>query len=137
MKSHERSLRIEWGDCDPAGIVYYPRYFEMFDTGTTHLIEAAAGLRKRDLLAQRGLLGWPMVDTRASFSRPLRFGDEIRLESRFVELGRSSFKIVHRIMKGDELAVEGWETRVLVREEGGRLGATPIPDDLAAKFRTP
>ena len=137
MKSHERSLRIEWGDCDPAGIVYYPRYFEMFDAGTTHLIEAAAGLRKRDLLAQHGLLGWPMVDTRASFSRPLRFGDEATLESRFVELGRSSFKIIHRLLKDGELAVEGWETRVLVREEAGRLGATPIPDNLAAQFKTP
>ncbi len=137
MKSNARSLRIEWGDCDPAGIVYYPRYFEMFDTGTTHLIEAASGLRKRDLVSEHGLLGWPMVDTRASFSMPLRFGDQTTLESRFVELGRSSFKIAHRLMKGDEVAVEGWETRVLVREEGGCLSSTPIPQGLAEKFSSP
>ena len=35
-----------WGDCDPAGIVFYPRYFAMFDHSTVLLIEAALGIRK-------------------------------------------------------------------------------------------
>ena len=38
MFSNTRHLRIEWGDCDPAGIVFYPRYFAMFDHSTTTLI---------------------------------------------------------------------------------------------------
>ncbi len=43
MFSNTRTLRIEWGDCDPAGIVFYPRYFAMFDTSTT------SSARQRDL----------------------------------------------------------------------------------------
>ena len=35
MASNARTVRIEWGDCDPAGIVFYPRYFAMFDHSTT------------------------------------------------------------------------------------------------------
>ena len=35
MLSNTRTLRIEWGDCDPAGIVFYLRYFAMFDISTT------------------------------------------------------------------------------------------------------
>ena len=135
MKVNVRAIRIEWGDCDPAGIVYYPRYFEFFDTATTHLLEAVAGLRKRDVLSEFGLAGWPMVDTRARFDRPLRFGDECVLESGFTELGQSSFKIQHRLSLDGQLAAEGWETRVFVSEESGRIRATPIPASLIEKIR--
>ena len=41
MFVNRRTVRIEWGDCDPAGIVYYPRYFQMFDASTQYLFEAA------------------------------------------------------------------------------------------------
>ena len=51
-----RAVRIEWADCDPAGIVFHPRYFEMFDTSTHHLFEAA-GWKKRDLLREFGVDG--------------------------------------------------------------------------------
>ena len=39
-----RKVRIEWGDCDPAGIVFYPRYFEIFDASTAALFERALGM---------------------------------------------------------------------------------------------
>ena len=38
--------RIEWGECDPAGIVFYPRYFAMFDERTTLLFSTALGLNE-------------------------------------------------------------------------------------------
>ena len=41
MLVNRRTVRIEWGDCDPAGIVFYPRYFAMFDASTSYLFEAA------------------------------------------------------------------------------------------------
>ena len=41
MLVNRRRVRIEWGDCDPAGIVFYPRYFAMFDASTHALFEAA------------------------------------------------------------------------------------------------
>jgi 4-hydroxybenzoyl-CoA thioesterase len=50
MLSNIRNLRIEWGDCDPAGIVFFPRYFAMFDTSTTYLMERAIGMSKFDYL---------------------------------------------------------------------------------------
>ena len=69
MLVNRRIVRIEWADCDPAGIVYYPRYFAMFDTSTHHLFEAA-GWKKRDLLKAFDIVGYPMVDTRAQFIIP-------------------------------------------------------------------
>ena len=50
MLVNTRLVRIEWGDCDPAGIIYYPRYFAFFDASTSALIERALGMNKRDYL---------------------------------------------------------------------------------------
>jgi 4-hydroxybenzoyl-CoA thioesterase len=138
MLSSVRNLRIEWCDCDPAGIIFYPRYFEMFDTSTTVLIERALGMNKIDYLKAYAFAGHPLVETRARFKFPTRFGDEVSIESRLVECGRSSFKIEHRLTKGGALAVEGVETRVWVVRPAGepaRLKSQPIPADVLARFR--
>ena len=66
MLSNRKEIHVEWGDCDPAGIVYYPRFFEYFDACTNALFEKA-GLRKAETLKTYGLLGIPMIDTRAQF----------------------------------------------------------------------
>ena len=81
MLKNSRSLRIEWGDCDPAGIVFYPRYFAMFDHSTTTLITAASGLSKYELFQRYDFGGYPMVDTRARFMIPCRFGDDVTIDS--------------------------------------------------------
>jgi 4-hydroxybenzoyl-CoA thioesterase len=138
MLKNSRSLRIEWGDCDPAGIVFYPRYFAMFDHSTTTLITAACGLSKYELLKTYDFAGYPMVDTRARFMIPCRFGDDVTIDSAFAKLGRSSFEIEHRLFKKGELCLEGFETRVWVGrdpQDASKIKSKPIPDDLAAKFR--
>jgi 4-hydroxybenzoyl-CoA thioesterase len=139
MLKNSRSFRIEWGDCDPAGIVFYPRYFAMFDHSTTMLISAASGLTKYELLKQYDMAGYPMVDTRARFMVPTRFGDDVTIESAFTKVGKSSFDVHHRLMKNGELALEGFETRVWVGRDPqdlSRIKSKPIPDDLAAKFKS-
>ena len=81
MLKNIRTTRIEWGDCDPAGIIYYPRYFEIFDTSTTHLIERATGMKKIEYLKAYDFVGHPVLETRAQFRLPTRFGDEVAIES--------------------------------------------------------
>ena len=65
---YTRTTRIEWGDCDPAGIVFFPRYFAMFDSCTTGLFSKALGLTKHQFIQKYGVVGYPMVDTRARFA---------------------------------------------------------------------
>ena len=139
MLKNSRTFRIEWGDCDPAGIVFYPRYFAMFDHSTTMLISSASGLTKYELLKKYDMAGYPMVDTRARFMVPTRFGDDVTIESGFTKVGKSSFDIHHKLLKNGELALEGFETRVWVGrdpQDPSRIKSKPIPDDLAAKFRS-
>ncbi|MEZ5824805.1 MAG: hypothetical protein R3C97_08725 [Geminicoccaceae bacterium] len=67
MYTFAREVLIEWGDCDPAGIVFYPRYFAMFNQSTSLLFEAATGLTAFEIMEKYRSIGWPMVDTRALF----------------------------------------------------------------------
>ena len=133
MLVNRRTVRIEWGDCDPAGIVFYPRYFAMFDASTSYLFEAA-GWKKPDLLREFEISGYPMVDTRAKFILPSSFGDDIVIETRIAAFRNSSFDVEHRVFKsgagGDELAIEAFETRVWAGrhpDDPQRLKSRPIP----------
>jgi len=137
MLRNVRTTRIEWCDCDPAGIIFYPRYFEIFDTGTTALFERALGMSKIAYLKAYDFAGHPVVETRARFRQPTRFGDDISIETTLVECGESTFKLEHRVSKGGALAVEGFETRVwLTRDaaEPRHVHRQPIPKEVIARF---
>lgn len=133
-----RDLTIEWGHCDPAGIVFNPRFFEFFDWSTALLLEAATGHAKPAMLAAYGLVGIPLVATEAKFMRPARYGDRVCIVSTVAEVGRSSFAVRHRLMNADALACEGLERRVWAGrhpDDPHGMKATPIPEDLARLLR--
>jgi 4-hydroxybenzoyl-CoA thioesterase len=143
MFSNRRTVRIEWGDCDAAGIVFYPRYFAMFDASTHHLFEAA-GWKKTELRAQFQMIGIPMVDTRAKFLAPSSYGDDIVIETKVAAIRNSSFDIEHRVFKpaaaGETLAIEAFETRVWAGphpDDPKRLKAAPIPQEVVRRLREP
>ena len=68
MFTNRRTVRIEWGDCDPAGIVFYPRYMAMFDHSTVLLLEAALGCNKHELYKAYDFDGYPMFRRRGHHS---------------------------------------------------------------------
>jgi 4-hydroxybenzoyl-CoA thioesterase len=138
MFSNNRTWIVEWGDCDPAGIVFYPRFFAAFDTSTSRLLEAATGMRKAEIIRSNGIIGWPMVDTSARFLAPATYGDEIVIESRIIKVGRASFSLVHRMTRDEILCVEASETRVwtaLGDEPDSKIRSVPLPENLAARLR--
>jgi 4-hydroxybenzoyl-CoA thioesterase len=132
-----RPYRIEWGHCDPAGIVYAPRFLEMFGESTIMLFEKALGVRKKDMLSAQGVVGYPMVDVSAKFMRPAAYGDDVVLEAAAPEFGNSSFTIAHRLLKNGHVCVTGIEKRVWTirdAERPGGMRAERVPDDVRAKF---
>lgn len=135
MFSNSTSVAIQFGDCDPAGIVYYPNYFRMFDNATAALLSAAFGMNKRLWLEHYRIVGIPMVDTRAKFFIPSQFGDVIDIRSDVVELGRSSFSVRHQVLRGSDLAIEAHEKRVWVKHDSsGTIRSTPLPDDVRTRL---
>jgi 4-hydroxybenzoyl-CoA thioesterase len=137
MMTYVRNTRIEWGDCDPAGIVFFPRYFAMFDSCTTGLFSQALGMSKFDFIKHYEFAGYPMVDTRARFLKPTKFGDDVVIETTIAEFRRSSFDVRHRLSHNGELAVECFDTRVWVARDPSdpeKIKAKPIPPDVIAKL---
>jgi len=137
MFTNIRKTRIEWGDCDPAGIIFYARYFDIFDISTTVLIERALGMKKIDYLKAYGFLGHPLVETRARFLLPTRFGDEVTVETAVTACGRSSFMLEHRLIHAGALAAEGFETRVWVARHPSdpkRIKSRAMPPEVAARL---
>jgi 4-hydroxybenzoyl-CoA thioesterase len=132
-----RTLTIEWGHCDPAGIVFNPRFFEFFDTNTWMLFEKALGVKQSDLAATYGIVGIALVDARANFLKPAKFGDTIEVASRITEFRRSSFEVQHTITIGSDVATEGNETRVwAVRDKTNpeKITTATIPAEVISKF---
>ena len=131
MFTRTTQVEIQFGDCDPAGIVYYPNYFRFFDNATTGLLSAALGMHKRNWLEHYGIAGIPMVDTGSRFIRPSSFGDVIDIRSEVTELGRSSFSVRHTVSREGEVCIEAHEKRVwVVRDDAGGIRSAPLPDDV-------
>lgn len=136
---HRRNLRIEWGQCDPAGIVFYPHYLMMFDSAAGELFRRT-GLSPVEMRQKYGIVGMPLVEQSARFLIPCRFDDEIVLESDVEEWGRSSFKIRHRLLKDGTLAVEGFEKRVWATADPaspGKIKAERVPAEIIASLSDP
>ena len=133
-----RQFAIEWGHCDPAGIVFNSRFFEYFDTSSWALFHAALGVAPPDLAGTFDIVGIPLVDARAKFMRPVKFGETIDIQSTIGEFRRSSFSVQHRLLVGETLAVEGSETRVWAaadKDDPAKLKSRPIPADVIARFK--
>lgn len=131
MFSRVSTVEIQFGDCDPAGIVYYPNYFRFFDNATAALFSAALGMSKRGWLQRFDIAGIPMVDTGATYLKPCRFGDLAEIETSITELGQSSFSVRHVLRIGSEIGVEAHEKRVWAAYDGvGGIRAMPLPDDV-------
>jgi 4-hydroxybenzoyl-CoA thioesterase len=130
-----RQVTVEFGHCDPAGVVFITRLFQYFDTSTWMLFEAALGVDQRDFNATFGIM--PLVEVSANCVKPIAFGEIIEIASRVSEFRRSSFHVEHRITAGGELAAEGGETRVwAVRDKDDRdkISARVIPEEVIARF---
>lgn len=133
---HTRRIEVSWGDCDAAGIVFYPRYYAWFDA-CTHALLAAAGLDHRTLRDRYGVVGASLVQTSARFASPATYDDVLTATSRIARLGRSSFTVSHRLTLGDRLVTEGEEIRVWVEpcpDAPNGLRAAPLPDEVRAKL---
>jgi 4-hydroxybenzoyl-CoA thioesterase len=133
-----RRFAIEWGHCDPAGIVFNSRFFEFFDRSAWLMFAAALGVAPHELSKVYDIVGIPLVGSEAKFLYPIRFGETVDMESWVSEIRRSSFEVAHRIFLGETLAVEGLEKRVWAGkhpDDPSRMKAKAIPHDVLAKLK--
>ena len=137
MLTNRKQIHIEWGDCDPFGIVFFPRYFEYFDSCTNELFQKALGITKAEMLRKFRIAGIPLVQASCNFLVPSSFGDVVSVESCVTLWGTSSFTVQHHLYRGETLAVEGLEKRVWtvrLSSEPADVKSQPIPKELIEKF---
>ncbi len=138
MRASTISITIDWADCDPAGIVFYPQFFRMMNTGT-HMMFASVGLPFHEMVAKYNTQGVPMLDVQATFRSPARFGDKVLLESEVTEWRDKTFLVRHVMRKDERVVFEAREIRAwAVKDDTAPNGirAVPIPADLKALFST-
>ena len=136
MLTNRRTLRVEWGQCDPAGIVFYPQYLIIFDSSTGWLFERS-GLTPSRMRQRYNLVGMPIVEVGVRFMKPCHFDDDIVVETEVSQWGRSSFTVRHRILKAGALALDGFEKRVWAAphpEQTGAIKAQAVPAEIIASL---
>jgi len=128
--------QVEWGDCDPAGIIFYPTYFRWMDAATWAFLEGVGYSAKRMRAEQ---LAMPLVSAQCEFLAPAEQGERCEVRSRIARFGGKSFVVSHEIVRGDGAALaQGTETRVWGRFSGGPgtpIKGQAISDEIKALFR--
>lgn len=135
MLTNTRTVSVEFGHCDPSGIVYNPHYFIWFDF-SVHALLQSGGVTLKALISDFGIDGIPVVGYKTKFLAPARWGDELVIETSVTALHRCAFDIQHRILNGGALVVDCAETRVCtaIDPQKGHAKAHPLPDKLIAAF---
>ena len=129
--SHVTQFVVEFGDCDPARIVFYPNFFRWMDAASRHFFAAAGVPSWHETEDADGIIGTPLVDASAHFERPATYGDTIAVETTIEEWRHRSFVMRHRIRRDDTLLVEGREVRVFARrhpDDPSRIQAVEVPE---------
>jgi 4-hydroxybenzoyl-CoA thioesterase len=137
VTTSELRVKVRWGEADPAGIVFYPRFFEWFDLGTEALFDAL-GMPWAALFPTYGVVGVSIVESGARFGSPVRYGDEVRVRSTVVEVRRKTFRVEHEIRVGETCCATGFEVRAWIGRPdapGEPLRARPMPEEVVARLR--
>jgi len=120
-----------WGDCDAAGIVFYPNYFRWMDEAF-HAFTRSVGFDQTTLPADHGVDATPLIDVGCRFRAPLRLYQSFRVVLRVTQLGNSSMTLAYAFdSQGDGIA-EGREVRGFVVDGEDGLSKTGIPPAIRA-----
>ena len=131
--------QLRWGECDPAGIIFYPTYFQWFDAATWNMFAEVGYTAKRMKAENRAM---PLVGANCEFKQPAQQEDRCEVRSRIARWGGKSFTVAHDVVREADgvLLSQGSETRVWGAYENGPgtpMRGQTIGEELKALFRAP
>ncbi|HLS50739.1 MAG TPA: acyl-CoA thioesterase [Burkholderiaceae bacterium] len=131
MSHFTRELTIAWGDCDDAGIVFYPNYFYWFDS-TYHAWLRSLGSGLRDVKARWGAVT-PLVDVGATFRSAVSYEDVLCIKAHLSEWNSRRFQLDYVVTCGERLVATGFEKRAWAVPDGnGGIRGSEIPQEFRA-----
>jgi 4-hydroxybenzoyl-CoA thioesterase len=126
---HEQLIRFS--HCDPAGIVYFPRFFDLAHGTMEDWFAVALRQPLPDLIRDRRT-GTPTVSVQCEFAKPLRMGDTLRFELSVLKLGNASVQLAYSGKKDNVEHLTIVQTIAFMALDSG--SAIPIPDDLRPRI---
>ena len=134
-KVHVHRVAVQFGHCDPAGIVFYPNFSRWMDESSLAFFMACGVPPWRELVKTRGIVGTPLLEINTKFIKAVTYGETITIATWIEEWRDKVFVQMHRVTRGDDLICEGREVRAFVKRDADnpdRLRAIPVPDDIKA-----
>jgi 4-hydroxybenzoyl-CoA thioesterase len=134
-RTHVFTVDVHFGDCDPAGIVFFPNFSKWMDQSSLAFFMACGVPPWRELVKTRGIVGTPLLEIHTRFLKPATYGETLQVHTSIEEWRAKTFTHRHVIRRGEELLCEGTEVRAFVVRDTAnpsRLKAIPIPDDIRA-----
>ncbi len=126
-----RQMPLRFAHCDPAGIAYYPRYFEICDAVIEDWTAECFGVPRQAMHGEMKL-GMPTVDLHARFSAPSRLGDRLDLQLVVTGVGRTSVDLAITVGCNAEPRFSVTYRQVLMAMDTAR--AVPWPEDWRTKL---
>lgn len=129
-------VEVMFGDCDPAGIVFFPNFLKWMDASSLNFFVKCGVPTWRDLVKINGIIGTPLLEINTKFSRPATYGERLQIHTSVTEWRDKVFIHKHVVMRGDDLLCEGTETRAFcIRhpENPDRIKAIAVPEDIKSK----
>ncbi len=128
MKEVTYTVRVEFGDCDPAGIVWFPNFFRWIDAASRHFFIECGVPPWRETETTLCVIGTRLVDTHVKFVRTASYGDTLEVRARVSEWRGKSFVQSYVVMRGETVILECEEVRIFAgRREDGSIFAMPAP----------
>ena len=128
-------VEVMFGDCDPAGIVFFPNFSKWMDASSLNFFVQRGVPTWRDLYKTTGIIGTPLLEINTRFISPATYGERLRVHTSIQEWRSKVFIQKHIVKRGDTLICEGTETRAFcIRhpEDPNRIKAIAVPDDIRA-----
>jgi len=126
---------VQFGDCDPAGIVFFPNFLRWMDAASLSFFMQCGLAPWRELVKTRGIVGTPLLEINTRFIQAVTYGEALVITTSVEEWRAKVFVQLHRVTRGDDLVCEGREIRAFVRRDTDnpdRLRAMPVPEDIRA-----
>ena len=128
-------IQVNFGDCDPAGIVFFPNFSRWMDAASLNFFVACGVPIWSELVKTTGIIGTPVLEISVKYSSPAKYGETIRISTHIEEWRDKVFVQKHIVTRGDTLLCEGTDVRAFVIKhpnDPNRIKAIPVPADIKA-----
>ena len=127
---------VMFGDCDPAGIVFFPNFSKWMDASSLNFFVKCGVPPWRELVKTTGIIGTPLLEIHTRFMKPATYGERLQIHTSVTEWREKVLIHRHVVQRGDTVLCEGTETRAFCMRDPAnpdRIKAIPIPEDIRAK----